>query len=300
MATDSKSELAQYLQRAIGRTLKKDDVVYTTEAAGELFQSTVKLVCKQGEEYAGAPCTSRKEAMQAAAAQVLQDFSAEIAALPPKSPKAKNKTPATDEPPPMSKTQLAQKLQEHCKRPMTKDDVVYSTVKTGDGFQATVRLACTGGQEFAGEVTTGEKGAQHAAAQQALENSHMWKAGVVAQKGVAALVGKSAKGPAGASLKRKAPEPTGANPKSALAEFLMKHFKRAMTKGDIVYSAAETVGGGFQATVELVCHENKAFAGEVRETSKLADASAAEQALLAVTAELGEPAPKQKKQKTTA
>mmetsp|Transcript_38741 Transcript_38741/g.104895 ORF Transcript_38741/g.104895 Transcript_38741/m.104895 type:complete len:314 (-) Transcript_38741:58-999(-) len=308
-ATDSKSLLVQFLQRSIGRTLTKADVVYTTHNSGEHFQSTVKLVCKEGEEYAGELSTNDKEAMQSAAAQALADFAAEIAALPEKPPKAKGgkaKDPdaglmaimglgaaAGAEAVPNSKTELVQKLQAHCKRPMTRADVIYETAKTTDGFQSTVKLVAVGGVEFTGEVSTGEKLAQHSAAQQALVNISMWSNGVAASAPTAAAV---------AGTKRKAaaaPQP-GSNPKSELAEFLMKHIKRTMMKGDIVYAASQCEGGGYQATVELVCHMNRQFAGEVCETGKLAEAAAAHQALLAVMAELGEPAPKQKRTKVGA
>mmetsp|Transcript_38740 Transcript_38740/g.104890 ORF Transcript_38740/g.104890 Transcript_38740/m.104890 type:complete len:306 (-) Transcript_38740:19-936(-) len=303
-ATDSKSLLVQFLQRSIGRTLTKADVVYTTHNSGEHFQSTVKLVCKEGEEYAGELSTNDKEAMQSAAAQALADFAAEIAALPEKPPKAKGgkaKDPdaglmaimglgaaAGAEAVPNSKTELVQKLQAHCKRPMTRADVIYETAKTTDGFQSTVKLVAVGGVEFTGEVSTGEKIAQHSAAQQALMNSSMWS-NEVAAAAVAGTKRKAAAGP-----------PPSENPKSQLAEFLSKHLKRAMVKGDISYEASQCVGGGYQATVTLVCHQSRQFAGEVCETGKLAEAAAAHQALLAVMAELGEPAPKQKKQKIDA
>jgi len=291
MMTDFKTQLAQFLQRTAGRAMKRDDVAYTTEANGELFQSTVKLVCRAGEEYAGELCASTKAAHQSAASFALQDLAAEIAALPPKEPKEKREKvekPPSTEPAPTSKTELAQKLQAHCKRPMTRADVIYETAKTTDGFQSTVKLVAVGGVEFTGEVSTGEKIAQHSAAQQALMNSSMWS-NEVAAAAVAGTKRKAAAGP-----------PPSENPKSQLAEFLSKHLKRAMVKGDISYEASQCVGGGYQATVTLVCHQSRQFAGEVCETGKLAEAAAAQQALLAVREELGEPAPKQKKQKIDA
>jgi len=299
---DFKTQLAQLLQKMTGRSLKREDVVYTTVANGGRFQASVKLVCTTGAEYAGELCANTKEAHQSAAAFALGDFAPEIAAAPPKAPKPRRERAAAKPPSaqlapmavPMSKTELAQKLQAYCKRSMTRADVVYETAKTPDGgFQSTVKLMAVGGVEFAGEVSTGEKLAQHSAAQQALVNISMWSNGVAASAPTAAAV---------AGTKRKAaaaPQP-GSNPKSELAEFLMKHIKRTMMKGDIVYAASQCEGGGYQATVELVCHMNRQFAGEVCETGKLAEAAAAHQALLAVMAELGEPAPKQKRTKVGA
>mmetsp|Transcript_1815 Transcript_1815/g.4887 ORF Transcript_1815/g.4887 Transcript_1815/m.4887 type:complete len:435 (-) Transcript_1815:83-1387(-) len=415
MNSDSKTLLGQFLQRSIGRTLKKDDVIYTTVEDGGRFQSTVRLACKQGEEYVGEPGATDKEAMQGAAGEALKDFAAEIAALPPKEPKRKGKATEGGEGKgkgqgkgkgkaaakakakakakiagrpnpkaaraaktaasqgPNSKLELAMHLQAQFKKAMTKEDVVYEAVQLDEGFQASVKLVITGGQEFTGEVCAGQKLAEASAAQQALMNSHMWSDGTpvapkvggkqkkvlapqpkkkqqpqkvklrtvkpqailrhqqmpgpkppmavgpvpqrlklqtlraqTVQQQPKALGLKQPKVPApkqpmvAGATKRKAPGQASpdmsANPKSELAFFLQGHLGRAMTKSDVVY-ASQAAGGGFQATIDLACCQNRQYAGEVCETGKLAEASAASQALLAVSAEMGQPAPGKKKQR---
>lgn len=283
------------MQRYIERTLKKDDVIYTSQAHGDHWQSTVRLACNTGEEYVGELCGSEKEAQQSAATQVLAAFSAEIAALPPKTKgKAQDGLAAPGVTAVMGpagqaanyKTELVQKMQQHCKRAMTKGDILYEVARIGEQFQATVKLNCTGGQEFTGEVSLTEKLAEQAAAQQALINCNMWLPGTTPA-------------PAVEGVKRKAPDPSSINPKSELVTFLQRLLKRTLVKGDVLYEQAATEGG-VQVTVTLACYQSRQFAGEVCPAQKMAEASAAGQALGALAAELGQPAPLAKKPKTAA
>lgn len=307
--TNPKSELVTFLQRKIGRALTKGDTVYESQQNGECWQCTLKLPCHQGEEFAGELAASEKDAQQSAAAQALALYAAEIAALPPPAPKKKAKKPAQPNAMVMQgalniglgggaatpaqeaencKTQLMQQMQTHCGRAMTKTDLIYESVKIGDaGFQATLRLACCGGQEFVGEVASDTKAAQQSAAQQALMNSHMWMPG-------------TAEAPAPVDNKRKTPDPSQNNPKSELITFVQRYLGRTLEKNDLLYQSNETVGGT-QSTVQLTCYQNRQFAGEVCETQKLAEAAAANQALVALTAELGQqqPGPPSKKKKKT-
>mmetsp|Transcript_24245 Transcript_24245/g.75444 ORF Transcript_24245/g.75444 Transcript_24245/m.75444 type:complete len:429 (+) Transcript_24245:85-1371(+) len=282
--TNSKTELVQFLQRFIGRTLAKGDVAYTTVPLGEQFQVTVRLNCHQGEEFAGEICASEKDAQQSAAAQALQAFSAEIAALPPKEKSKAGK--ATEVPGTLAalgltanfKTDLVQKMQIHIKRTLVKADIAYETAKIGEQFQSSVRLDCAGGQEFTGEVSATEKIAEHSAAQQAVMNQHLWGPGTAAPVVVAAP-----------GNKRKAPD-TSHNPKSELVTFLQRMIKRTMLKDDITYEVAQTVGG-YQATVTTPCFEGRQFAGEVCTNQKLAEGAAAYQAHVALAAEFGQQPP---------
>mmetsp|Transcript_88797 Transcript_88797/g.197327 ORF Transcript_88797/g.197327 Transcript_88797/m.197327 type:complete len:528 (+) Transcript_88797:105-1688(+) len=60
--------------------------------------------------------------------------------------------------------------QKKCRRPINKNDVVYTIMPQGPGrWQATVRLNCMNGQEFAGELRQQQKDAEKSAAEQALK-----------------------------------------------------------------------------------------------------------------------------------
>lgn len=294
---NSKTELVMFLQRFIGRSLTKEDVVYTTVSIAEQFQSTVKLVCHNDEEFVGEVGNTDKESTQSAAQQVLDAYAAEIAALPPvvKTNKKRDREKKVKEPamstelssPGLSvkrggdrqsgddlprgmrdedncKSQLVQALQTHCKRAMTKADVLYESVKVGDLYQSTVTLQCVQLMAFVGEPASSEKAAEHAAAQQAMVGQSQWL--------------ETSGAPAPAQQKRKVPDPV--NPKSELVMFLQGYTKKALQKADIVYTCV-TGGTLMQATVTLNCLGGQAFAGEPCSNQKAAEASAAEQALRA-------------------
>merc|ERR1712151_1352176 len=67
-----------------------------------------------------------------------------------------------------AKTELMQFCQRYCQRPTTKDDIVYTNIKCGTQYQATVRLQCLNGQEYAGALAPNQKEAEKKAAAQAL------------------------------------------------------------------------------------------------------------------------------------
>mmetsp|Transcript_24246 Transcript_24246/g.75448 ORF Transcript_24246/g.75448 Transcript_24246/m.75448 type:complete len:437 (+) Transcript_24246:90-1400(+) len=314
-ASNSKSDLVNFFQRFINRTLTKDDITYTTIPNGDRFQVTVKLNCHQGHEFAGEVCGSEKEAQQSAAAQALLAFSAEIAALPPKTKKGKTPQPpgtaGCSDPVPQAlaalgltnnfKSELVQKMQAHIKRAVTKTCIVYTVAQVGEQFQATVRLDCTGGQEFTGEVSMTDRLAEHAAAQQALIYEQMWLPATAPPPTAAAPAATRAMVVAGgaAGVKRKATAAANSNgdsPKCALVTFLQRLIKRTMVKGDVTYEVAQTVGG-YQATVTTGCFEGRQFAGEVSPDQKTAEAAAARQAHIALQAEFGQ-LPQVKKPRT--
>lgn len=73
-----------------------------------------------------------------------------------------------------AKTKLVHFAQRYLKRPVQKEDLTYTVRRFPAGFQATVRVDCVDGQEFAGEVLATAKDAEKSAAQQAfLMYQHM-------------------------------------------------------------------------------------------------------------------------------
>lgn len=271
-----KTELVIFLQRFINRTLTKGDVVYKTNGQDELFIATVTLVCYNGQEFTGEFCANEKLAEQSAAAATLQAFSAEMATLPPKMPKARADMPGSDKQlalpePTNNKTELVKALQAHCRRAMTKTDVAYEMAQVGEAFQATVRLHCLGdAPEYAGDVCPIEKQAEQAAAAQALLAQSTWM-------------------PARAVVAGKVADVT--NPKTSLVMYIQAHTKRTLTKEDLMYSCDRIMGGGFQAVVNVAPFGHRQFVGHVDATQKGAEASAAAMALEALEAELGQAPP---------
>lgn len=73
-----------------------------------------------------------------------------------------------------AKTKLVHFAQRYLKRPVQKEDLTYTVRKFPAGYQATVRVDCVDGQEFAGEVLATAKDAEKSAAKQAfLMYQHM-------------------------------------------------------------------------------------------------------------------------------
>jgi len=189
------------------------------------------------------------------------------------------------------KQELNHFLQKHCKRPLTKTDIVYTTSKYGMQYQAIVKLNCLGGQEYAGHLMQDGKAAEKSAAEQALAAN------------AAAVQAVKAEAAAGGSKKRQAPKvltpeeraakqakkasgeaaPNPAQtPKTELNSLLMRIVKRYLQKGETIYTTNK-IGMQYQATVQLTCLPEewgtRAWAGHLSANKQQAEQNAAEQAL---------------------
>eukprot|EP00440_Ansanella_granifera_P020334 gb/GFBE01022088.1/.p1 GENE.gb/GFBE01022088.1/~~gb/GFBE01022088.1/.p1 ORF type:complete len:326 (+),score=94.99 gb/GFBE01022088.1/:1-978(+) len=188
-----------------------------------------------------------------------------------------------------AKNELNQFAQRHCKRPVTKSDIVYTVSKYGSQYQAIVKLNCLGGQEYAGHLCGDQKAAEKSAAAQALQAN-------------ASLVEATKAAPAASSNKRGppkvlTPEERAAKkaradagevnpaitPKTELNSLVMRIVQRYLKKGETVYNCNK-IGAQYQATVQLSCLPDewgqRAWAGHLSATKQKAEQSAAEQALI--------------------
>jgi len=192
MGDDPKTALNTFCQRYCKRAISKTDIEYHTQRLGTVMQSTVKLNCLDGVEFAGEVASNQKDAEKNAAKQAMQNYAAEYAGLAPAGKNSKKKAadpfaglggpalglggpPAlAHTPDPMSNAKVAlnQGLMRIMKKTLTKEDVVFNTVSTALGFQSTVSVpflpAEWGGFAWAGEVATKKKEAEENAAQQAV------------------------------------------------------------------------------------------------------------------------------------
>jgi len=195
-----------------------------------------------------------------------------------------------------AKSLLNQICQRFVQRPISKDDIVYSVAKfagqPGGGiqFQATVKLSCLQGQEFAGELATDAKTAEKHAAAQANAAIQPLLANLPPPK-----AGSKRKSSSGADLALMMSSPTGAagsggavpdnTAKCKLNAICGKLAKRVLQKGDTVYETQKTIGG-YQSTVRLGClpgeWANKVWAGEVCNNKQKSEQAAAQQALQAI------------------
>ena len=170
-----KNKLNVFLQRKIGRSLTKEDAVYSaTEIGDGRYRATVQLPCCSCEVSPGEAATE-KAAHQAAAQAALDHFASEVAvllAMAPKKPKAKHPAAALGAPgAPAGSSPKSDRvgiLQGHMKRSMDKDDVVYTHLTIGDQSQASVALKCLSGQLFAGQPRPTLKAVEQSAAEEAL------------------------------------------------------------------------------------------------------------------------------------
>lgn len=196
------------------------------------------------------------------------------------------------------KTALNQFCQKYCQRPLTKDDIAYTTNKFGVQYQAIVRLACLQGEQYAGETRLNPKDAEKSAAQQAL-TAHAQDAAALpsaamreAQKKQAKsvrlreqrLVAEGGAAPAeglGLAAVSQAENPA-ITPKVQLNTMCMKIAQRYLKKGETAYTTQQVLGG-YQATVQLSClpddWANRVWAGEVSASKREAEQSVAAIAL---------------------
>eukprot|EP00747_Dinoflagellata_sp_TGD_P020398 gnl/TRDRNA2_/TRDRNA2_127789_c1_seq1.p1 gnl/TRDRNA2_/TRDRNA2_127789_c1~~gnl/TRDRNA2_/TRDRNA2_127789_c1_seq1.p1 ORF type:complete len:355 (+),score=71.63 gnl/TRDRNA2_/TRDRNA2_127789_c1_seq1:140-1066(+) len=246
-----KTELVESLQRTIGRTLTKEDLIWSTWSSTSspddgLFEGSVKLTCLQGQEFTGSPSPTMKAAEHSAAEQALNSLPLTTQAVDPK-------------------RALVEFLQKVVGRALVKTDVLFEHVEIDGLTQATVTLVCLHGEKYIGEPVVGQKAAERKAAQQALM-AH----GETVYADSSAVHGK-----------RKAPgdvEKENANPKQALVEFLQRAHGRALAKTDIKWETV-LVENKNVTTVTLVCHGGAEFIGEPCPTQKMAEQSAAQVAL---------------------
>lgn len=82
---NAKGDLNMLLAKILGRPLTKEDQVYSTEPNGTGFSSTLTLPAVGAEGYTGAPCKTKKDAEQSAAASAVAKLQALAPA--PKKPK---------------------------------------------------------------------------------------------------------------------------------------------------------------------------------------------------------------------
>lgn len=173
--TDAKSRLNNFCQRKAGKTIGKEDVMYSNQKFDNQFQSTVTIVCLGGVQFAGMLGKTAKEAEQNAASAALAHYADEINSMPqPQGKKRKADSvpgiPATPgiPGPVTNKSLLNGALGRILKRPLTKDDILCQNVSTGNGFQCTLSLPGMpgewGSQAWAGEVAGTHKVAEESAA----------------------------------------------------------------------------------------------------------------------------------------
>jgi len=192
-----------------------------------------------------------------------------------------------------AKTDLNQFCQRYCKRPVTKQDIVYEVNRFGRQYQAIVKLNCFSGQEYAGHLSMCAKEAEKSAAHQAL----VAYAQTIEGLGPKEEVHKSKKkvpltATEIAAKKIRQNSEAGLNPaitpKTKLNSLCMKISKRYLQKGDTVYES-QKVSGGYQATVQLFALPGdwvgRCWAGEVCSTKQKAEQSAAEIAMQQVLAD---------------
>jgi len=196
-----------------------------------------------------------------------------------------------------TKTAVNEFCQRFCARPVTKDCIAYTVQKYPGGYQATVKLNCIEGKEFAGELAGSQKDAEKSAGQQVLDFYAEQSANMPK---LAAGKKKKSSGSGGGDPAAKVArigEPMGPadaggalSAKSELNSTCSKIMRCVMEKGHVVYEAYQ-VEGGFQATVTMPKLPNEwgqqVWAGEVCGKKQDAEQSSAMIALEALRTDPG-------------
>jgi len=204
-----------------------------------------------------------------------------------------------------AKTELNHFCQRYCQRPVTKNDIVYSTNKFGNQYQAIVKLNCIQGQEYAGHLCLNQKEAEKSAGQQAVLAfaGQMSTLPPPLSKDPARKKKKVPLTPQQLAEKKARQAEEGDNPaitpKTKLNTLVMKIAKRYLQKGETAYECKKYTGG-YQATVKISALPGewgeRAWAGHLCSTKQKAEQSAAEIALAQIEEdkELAEEASKPK------
>lgn len=302
MASNGKSRLNRFLQRKIGRTLMKDDVVYiTSQNSDGFYVSSVKLACLgdeleyqsevfeapppvEGEGPERATEKGMKLAEHSAADSALRAYGAEGNDIERRPKKQRTSSGGCEEHgrsgEPNPKTLLVMFLQKKIGRSPTKGEVFYTTTRDDiDGScMSVVKLLCVHGAEYSGESRFGEK-AEKRAEQSAAEAALQAYAAEVKAMGplftpkeprslssFLALNDSPSAWPAPPPAVPDEPQAQVAqqlSPKSRLINGLQAHLGRTLVKGDIVYSTEQVGYDGHVATVSLVCLHGVSWTGEV-------------------------------------
>jgi dsRNA-specific ribonuclease len=178
------------------------------------------------------------------------------------------------------KGELCTAFQKSAKKSSTPEDIVYTFVEEdGSSFKAQVTVA---GKSFIGDKVAGKKKAEASAAKKALKalyKSHDLSKAYETAASMAIPAASASKG-----TKRKHVQPATESvkmqdqpAKNRLLHAICLILGRATTKDEVVFSVAEAEGG-FVATVAITV-TGSSFVGEVQDSKKKAEASAAEVAL---------------------
>eukprot|EP00927_Polykrikos_kofoidii_P063458 TRINITY_DN58282_c0_g1_i1.p1 TRINITY_DN58282_c0_g1~~TRINITY_DN58282_c0_g1_i1.p1 ORF type:complete len:384 (-),score=66.81 TRINITY_DN58282_c0_g1_i1:75-1124(-) len=179
----AKGRLHDVCMQFLGRELDVGDIVYrmlTAPCGGEV--AVLELPTLPGAlgktTWRSSPCSNRRLARLQAAEVALRalvgdfDISAAIPIPPDFEGDPVSSAPSADERSASNsdvKTEVVIFCQRRCGRPMTKNDIVYTTIRQEGAFQSTVQLCCLEGEEFAGSLRPDRRQAERAAAEEVLK-----------------------------------------------------------------------------------------------------------------------------------
>lgn len=195
------------------------------------------------------------------------------------------------------KTAVHQVCQRFCDRPVTDEDIIFAVYKYDGGYQATCKLECIGGQEFAGELAETRKDAEKLAAQQVLDFYADQDAADMPKAGAASNDKKRPAtdvvyGPPAQIPRLENPVAAGStgNPnsitaKSELNATVLKIMRRLLDKNEIKYETKQ-VSGGYMSTIRIPGLPEpwgaESWTGDSNLKKQVAEQSAAQKALYAL------------------
>lgn len=195
-------------------------------------------------------------------------------------------------------TAVNQFCQRHCRRPITKEDIIYTSATfPSKQHQCTVKLNWMDGLEFAGEVCPNPKDAKQSAAQQVLNHfANTLDSMPAAGKNTASNKKKRAASTSPLELTdvkvARIDGPVEPSWKGELNQYFSKIVRRVIGKGEVLFSTSLVEGPWFlsyQSTVKLPGlpdhWSTEVFAGEVCDKKVDAEASVAKVALDCIKAD---------------
>jgi len=283
-----KSSLNELVMKLSGHPLTTGDVVYTVKSSPpKWFKAVVKVMAiDRTRDFEGDSKARKRDAEQSAAQQALAYYlgklrgdsdtsTAQPISLGEKTGLGDGLLPACEQDLTQNfKSVLNEIVTKVLRRPMTAQDVVYTTEPRQDGlFVSSVKVLAIEGQcSFSGGAKTRKKDAEQSAAEKAAQHfqSLPWssppKPAIQADAGKVGGIG---------GLEGSQP-----NYKSLLNELVMRATARPLVKGDVIYNSVGVTGGGFLSTVEVpALGAGITLEGETKTTKKESEQTSAKAAL---------------------
>mmetsp|Transcript_54126 Transcript_54126/g.154409 ORF Transcript_54126/g.154409 Transcript_54126/m.154409 type:complete len:370 (+) Transcript_54126:113-1222(+) len=172
-AANAKTDLVEFAQRYLGKSMDKGDIEYVVVQQESLHQATVTLHCMDKQQFAGELCETEKAAQLSAALIALTELQNVIGKLEKGTKRKGAPGDGSNGEDVLARNKLREAVRQILGRDIIDGDLVYDTKTTEEGQTCTVTLPTMEGswsiREFPGSASPFKRDAMLSAASVALE-----------------------------------------------------------------------------------------------------------------------------------